>query len=43
MQKANIPAEQLKSREQQQQKNHQGSLPGTCSFPVLYSFGVDAC
>lgn len=40
MQKASIPAEKLKSREQQQQ-NHQGSFPGICSFAVLYSFGVD--
>lgn len=38
--KACIPAEKLKSREQQQQ-HHQGSFPGICSFPVLYSFGVD--
>lgn len=41
MQKASIPAEKLKSREQQQQQNHQGSFPGICSCAVLYSFGVD--
>lgn len=38
MLKANIPAEKLKSRKQQ---NHQGSLLRTCSFPIMYSFGVD--
>lgn len=40
MQKACVPAEKLKSREQQQQ-NHQGSFLGICSLPILYSFGVD--
>lgn len=38
VQTANIPADKLKNREQQ---NHQGSLLGTCSVPIFYSFGVD--
>lgn len=41
MQKANIPAEKLECREQQQKQHHQGSFLGICSFPILYSFGVD--